>query len=174
MIKTNYTRDDIERKLNICIDTLYERDLCLLTNDVNERTITHKLAEYLQWCIPTLNVDCEYNRNFEAGERKPKSIYLLEEEARKSIYEDTARSANPDIIVHRRLKNDENLLIIEVKKSTSREDYDFDRRKLIAFTEPRGKNPYSYKYGVFLEFETGVPKPSKPIPLWFCEGENCE
>lgn len=31
--------------------------------DVNERSQTHKLAEYIQNLIPEYNVDCEYNKN---------------------------------------------------------------------------------------------------------------
>lgn len=31
--------------------------------DVNERTQTHKLAEYIQHALPEYNVDCEYNKN---------------------------------------------------------------------------------------------------------------
>ncbi len=31
--------------------------------DVNERSQTHKLAEYIQHILPEYNVDCEYNKN---------------------------------------------------------------------------------------------------------------
>lgn len=31
--------------------------------DVNERSQTHKLAEYIQQTLPDYNIDCEYNKN---------------------------------------------------------------------------------------------------------------
>ncbi|MCL1902495.1 MAG: hypothetical protein FWG18_02595 [Alphaproteobacteria bacterium] len=33
-----------------------------MKNEVNERSQTHKLAEYLQYLLPHWNVDCEYNK----------------------------------------------------------------------------------------------------------------
>jgi len=43
--------------------TLLKKDGYLLKNSVNERSITHKLAEYYQVLFPEWNVDCEYNLN---------------------------------------------------------------------------------------------------------------
>ena len=82
-----------------------------MQNDVSERTITHKLAEYLQDQFPELNVDCEYNRNFELGEYARKTLYVLNDERQAGIEAGLAEddllaiSTNPDIIVHRRLTN---------------------------------------------------------------------
>ena len=54
----------IKRRLNIAIDTLRVNDNYLLINDVNERSITHKLATYMEQTFgKTYDIDCEYNRN---------------------------------------------------------------------------------------------------------------
>lgn len=45
-----------------------------------------------------------------------------------------ARTVYPDIIIHHR-GTDDNLVVIEIKKTTSQEANDFDRRKLLAFRE---------------------------------------
>lgn len=62
-------------KLCKCLDIIYHNiiekaiteliksDEYLLKNNLNERTITHKLAEILQELLPEYNVDCEYNKN---------------------------------------------------------------------------------------------------------------
>ena len=92
------------------IRALVLNDVYLLENDLHERTITHKLAEYLQPLFPGWNVDCEYNRDG----HEPKRVRL------RPIPEqggDEGSNVFPDIIVHRRGDNDHNLLIIEAKKS---------------------------------------------------------
>jgi len=50
-------------KINVGLNLLIENDNYLLINDVSERAITHKLAEYYQNLFPKWNVDCEYNKN---------------------------------------------------------------------------------------------------------------
>lgn len=47
-----------------------KEDFHLSKLDANERSQTHKIAEYLQDIIPELHVDCEYNKNI----NKPKEL----------------------------------------------------------------------------------------------------
>lgn len=147
-----------------------------MQNDVSERAITHKLAEYLQDQFPELNVDCEYNRNFELGEYARKTLYVLNDERQAGIEAGLAEddllaiSTYPDIIVHRRLTNAKNLLIVEVKKANSSVNQNHDHRKLEAFTDNSQRNTYHYKYGVFILFHTGVGEPQKPELTWFVGG----
>src|ERR1051325_2546005 len=98
------TRGEIERIVCECLDKLLKNDLSLLQNDVSERAITHKIAEYLQDGIPNLNVDCEYNRNFELGELAIKRLMIRKP---NELGEDDplAISPYPDIIAHRRMTN---------------------------------------------------------------------
>ena len=55
----------------------------------------------------------------------------------------------PDIIVHQRGTDDNNLLVVEIKKeqNSSRQKDENDRNKLRAFVKP----PYNYEYGLFLK-----------------------
>lgn len=56
------------------------RDIYLLKEDVTERAIVHKFAEYLQYEFGSFySEDCEYNRNFIIQGRS-KVIHVLEEE----------------------------------------------------------------------------------------------
>jgi hypothetical protein len=172
------TREEIERIVSECVEELFARDLCLLEADVSERAITHKLAEYLQRRMPYLNVDCEYNRNTTAGAQAPKRVNLLRGKTRNALAaaltEDDRLgvSTYPDIIVHRRMTNEENLLVVEVKKENSQVGHGHDRSKLEAFTENTDQNSYHFKYGVFIVFQTGRRPPRKPMLTWFVEGSE--
>ena len=125
----------IERRLRKCIDTFLESDRELLDKDVNERSITHKLAEHIQREFKGWHVDCEYNRKWQ----RPKT---LEGKCFAEVCPDDihARTVYPDIIIHHRGIPD-NLLAIEVKKRTNPDGLDIDRAKLAGFKEELG-----YKY----------------------------
>ena len=62
MYNMSSTKDEIKGIIKCCLQKLRKLDKDLLDINVNERTITHKLAEYLQKHFPEFNVDCEYNR----------------------------------------------------------------------------------------------------------------
>jgi hypothetical protein len=80
----------------------------LLEVGINERTLTHKLAELLQLRFKRWHVDCEYNRLGDAQKTLPP--------AESTDTSDTqGRTIYPDIIIHKR-RTPENLLVIEVKK----------------------------------------------------------
>jgi hypothetical protein len=134
---------DIESSVKAALDKLFYQDAELLQNDVNERTITHKLAEYLELEFKGWNVDCEYNRNHDQTKRLrslPRKVASIDNTDGISVF--------PDIIVHKRM-TDENLLVIEVKKSTSTESSAFDKQKLLAF-----KEELHYKHALFLKVKT--------------------
>lgn len=134
--------DPIVARVREAIGRLLGSDGFLLTNDVNERSISHKLAEYLQAVFPSWNVDCEYNRDHD-------SVKKLRIGPRAPTAADTeARTVYPDIVVHRRGTN-QNLVVIEVKKSTNSDSGSYDRRKLRLFI-----TELNYIYGFFIEFAT--------------------
>jgi hypothetical protein len=122
--------NEVKQAVASCLHILHQSDRALFVNDVSERAITHKLAEYLQAQFKDFNVDCEYNRNSCNGLQNPKLLRLLADEKSKikekalgqhpNLEEEIHSSVStyPDIIVHRRLSNDHNLLVIEVKKET--------------------------------------------------------
>ncbi|TDS96543.1 hypothetical protein EDF78_10256 [Rahnella sp. BIGb0236] len=114
----------------------------LLQNDASEQAISHHLAIKLAQSFPTWNIDCEYNRNMEVVKRL---VYAV-----SPTGEALERNVVPDIIIHRRMTN-ENLLAIEIKKSTNREDSFKDLSKLAAFRGQLG-----YQNSLFIRFLTGV------------------
>lgn len=105
-------REKITNKLHKSYEKMISREGYLFEIDTNERSLTHKLAEYLQLEFPEWNVDCEYNRN-EVDTKK------LDSFKRNISSDDTnAVSVYPDIIIHHRgTKN--NLIVIEAKKTSS-------------------------------------------------------
>lgn len=75
-------------------------------------------------------------------------------------FEDTKRSKRPVIIIHRRNTNDDNKIVIEIKKNKV---CLWDYLKLEYMTSPKGA--YNYKLGVFIYFLNGEPKYK-----WFING----
>lgn len=164
----NYSFEEIEKSVKDALDKLYYNDRYLLEHDVNEQSITHRLAIYLEDVFFNYNVDCEYNRYGDDPKRlKGKSFKkydkLFKYEIDRLIKEiDTDKLAKPDIILHKRGRNDQNLLVIEVKKSNSKDD-NYDRLKLMIFTDKDyGLN---YKYGLFIKLD----KDNKLC--WFSDGK---
>ncbi len=138
----------VRSRLDAAIGRLLERDVHLLRCNVSERSITHKLGCYLEEQFPGWDVDCEYNRNHDVR----KTLGLPPKDGTSDEPEE--QSVFPDVIVHRRGRNDRNLLVIEVKKTGRDEPYDdWDRDKLRAFKNP---SELGYRYGYFLKLRTGA------------------
>lgn len=116
--------------LNSSINRLIEEQPELLDLEVTERALTHQLAKYVAEKIPNFDVDVEYNRHGNV----PKRLNLPSRES--SDDEIRARTVFPDIIVHRRNTDEENILVIEVKKPG--EHLDYDNLKLNAFRKELG------------------------------------
>jgi hypothetical protein len=124
------------------IDHLLERDAMLFQNDVAERAITHRLANYLQEQFAEWDVDCEYNRNLNDVKRLKEICNPTNNENGASVF--------PDIIIHKRM-TDNNFIVIEVKKTTNTTPDDCDMQKLEAF-----RNELGYKHGLFIRFKAGT------------------
>ncbi|MDI7246976.1 MAG: hypothetical protein QME92_05845 [Bacillota bacterium] len=176
------TRDEIDRIAREALSDLYRYDFALLQHDVSERAITHKLAERLQRLFPGFDVDCQYNRNVELGPYAEKVIHTPRDK-RKEELRDIPRSEQneekllevstyPDIVVHRRLKNDKNMLVIEVKKRSNERDCWFDRLKLGAFTGTAGRDFCNYRYGLLVILRTRSNDVEEPELIWFCNGQE--
>lgn len=56
------------------LERFLKEDSYLSDIDANERSQTHKIAEYLQQILPEYNVDCEYNKNL----RQEKTLNFFE------------------------------------------------------------------------------------------------
>lgn len=155
------TIDELQQKVKRALDHLFHYDKTLLILDVNERSISHKLAAYLQiefgdeW-----DVDCEYNRRNHNNENIKKKLMGLSEFPDRVGVDDTkAQTVFPDIIVHHRDTADDNCLVIEIKKSSNERGKNFDLGKLRAF-----KEQLLYQHTLYLQLRTGTaPRVDKEI-----------
>jgi len=127
----------VRAKIETALRLLYKNDDFLMTNDTNERAITHKFAEYIQWLFHEWNVDCEYNRR---GVNNQKDI----------SGQDTSY---PDIIIHHR-KTNNNLLIIEAKKLHSTQHSDTKDKEKIS--EYINDSRYGYLFGLWICFDKNL------------------
>ena len=103
-------------------------------NHVGERSIVFRFAHYLQnrlYYDPffrSFNLDCEYNRNMDHAKHL--------ESIRSNVY--------PDVILHMRGSNDNNLMVMEFKGYWSN-DRIHDIEKIKAFTG--SVEPYHFHIG---------------------------
>lgn len=142
-------QDEVEEKLDRALEKLVDNDAELIDIDVNERTLTHRLAIYIEEEFPDLNVDCEYNRK----DGDPKRIRWLR--PCNQLYsnlspDDTiTRTVYPDIIVHRRMGQQSNLLVVEVKKSSNKTPDECNLSKLQELKKDPG-----YAHAAFIKIRT--------------------
>lgn len=134
----------ILKMINDACKMLEINDSNLFDLEIHERTLTHRLAVYLEQLLPyeykdsNYTVDCEYNRDYFAE----KAIHYDDNDNTSSIL--------PDIIIHQRCLK-WNLLIIEAKKDSTESTRKNDVRKLIQYTKE-----YRYKYAIFIDFRLDV------------------
>lgn len=128
---------DEKGKIKSAYEKLFTYDRDLLLVDANERSITHRLAVYLEQMFPGWDVDCEYNRNGQL----PKKLYDMVEDIKSDNTE--GATVYPDIIIHKRTTGS-NYIVIEVKKINS--SVGRDREKLIAY-----KKELNYQHAFFIQ-----------------------
>ncbi|KYJ86641.1 hypothetical protein [Sulfurovum riftiae] len=133
-------KSEIKKIIDYVLVKLLKNDSDILEIDINERTISHRFAVYLEKYFDDWSVDCEYNRDHDNKKTlniDPSSI---------ETNDTNAQTVFPDIIVHKR-RTDENLLVIEMKKSTNTnsDNRDKDIKKLRAF-----KRELNYQFAVFI------------------------
>jgi len=138
--------------LSAAISKLFAEDTALFTRDVAERAIAHRLAIHLSLLVPEWHVDCEYNRDG----HKPKRLKVRGR--RKDVH--------PDLVVHRRGTQD-NLLVLELKKTTGDKDSSYDLEKLDAFVEELG-----YRHALFLRFLVKTDTPGITEAIWIASEKH--
>jgi hypothetical protein len=152
------TTSELLSKIDLAVQTLFSNDRYLLEKKLNERSIAFKLAEYLQPLFNGYNIDSEYNGDAEKVNDR-KALAIAEGRIKEigiDPNEDNSYSISPDIIIHQRGHNKNNLVIIEVKKDISPKKYkDFDLIKLEHLTIDYLGNHYNYRLGIALILNTG-------------------
>ncbi|MGF6312482.1 hypothetical protein ABIB82_007790 [Bradyrhizobium sp. i1.8.4] len=129
-------------KVIAAVGEFYAQEMFLLERDLGERTLTHRLAVYVEQQFSGWQVDCNYDRLGERTLRLPRgSTISTDDHLGKSIY--------PDIVVHQRdIPN--NLLAIELRKESNHQPVEHDQRKLQALTDPNVW--FAYAMGVLVIF----------------------
>ncbi len=157
----------IQQNLHNAVQRVLRDDSFLLKYDVHEQTLSHRIAVYLESMFPEHHVDCEYNNDLDSQSGRKQVQYPNNDEV--SI-------VRPDIIVHHRGRNGRhhNLLIIELKKSTStKSDIEGDRIKLCEFTALGKIQHYGYQCGALLIL--GVKENAGESRIeWFEKGNSID
>jgi hypothetical protein len=118
----------------------------LLPVDIYEPTINHRIAVYLEDLFPGFDVDCEYNKTL-LGKKKDMN----------------GKKIRPDIIIHTRMTNAANSVMVEVKKSgrnSKLSKSDIEKLKRCMF------GTLHYDLGVFI----GILK--RKIDIYWIEKNN--
>lgn len=121
------TRDEANELVRGALDQLIEDDIQLIELNLCERAIHFKIAHYMSLSKiirPPLTLDCEYNRRY--GDEK--ILWLCGKPHPSKVF--------PDILVHERDSDVNNMIAIEIKRpgqSLAR-----DREKLRAFSTQLG------------------------------------
>lgn len=135
----------VKGRVHAAVEKLLKNDKFLFKVGSSERSITHKLGEYLQEQFREWDVDCEYNRHGVA----PKSLQSWPRRGgQASAADGDPRKVFPDIIVHRR-GTSRNLLVIEAKKSNGASSTS-DEEKLGAFLRDFR---YCFAYAIYFPVE---------------------
>jgi hypothetical protein len=142
---------DIRGRFEKALSQLLSDDLDLLERNAAERAIGGRLAAHLAVLFPEHNVDVEYDRHG----LEPKAVELP-----PLCRGGGLRRVIPDIVVHRRGIDSENILVIELKRETNREPRDCDRAKLRALREQ-----LSYQEAVFVDLPAGFRAKDRTVTV---------
>ena len=145
--------EEVSKGLNRALSRFTDGERDLIALDPSERSLTRRLALYIEREFEGWAVDCEYNR---VGIDNPKEI-LANAPGSVAPDADDAVTVFPDIIVHRRGPQGPNLLVVEAKKATSRVPRDFDLLKLYAYRTQLG-----YPYAAFVVLPAGDKSGEQP------------
>lgn len=143
------TKKQIKNILRQAINRFLENEQHLLSVAVNERSLTHKFAEYLQIILGCAwDIDCEYNRYGEDSKILDEVKSIVGDNTK--TYETKSKTVYPDIVVHKRGPDGPNLIVLEAKKDPTSQEKSDDKKKLRKI-----KEKYHYDFAIFLTFRVG-------------------
>ena len=162
---------------------------------VGERAVAHRTAVHLERVLQyhgypngdtPIAIDCEYNRHRGAV----KAHFIKEdlkrrvEAAQRKVHDDPKRegwyyfSVFPDIIVHERGVDGNNLMTVEMKRASNhvQVERDYDLLKLELFTKQDYEHGYSYRFGALVvALDDGPPENRKLlVAARFVNGERID
>lgn len=149
-LKKYFTEEILKEILGYALTQFYKNDIDLMDYETEKAEASERcMVFHIGWYIlekiknynilSMVNVDCEYNRNMGAP-KKIKRIY------NKSSNGQGSKRVIPDLLIHQRRSNDNNLFVAEFKKELNHDD--FDEFKLKCFTSK--EDVYNYKFGAFI------------------------
>ena len=160
-------------KINTAIKKFIASEKDILVRKLNERTLSNRLTDYLRPLFNDYNVESEYNGDMD----KPNDRKALEIARNKIIeigYKPNTKNnykITPDIIIHIRNTNTQNLVVIEVKKDISpKNDKSFDLIKLQHLTINYEGNHYNYRIGIAIILGTG--KKAGEMEIFYYQNGN--
>lgn len=133
----------IRRCVNKAISAFNEHETHLIRNDLSERSICAKFANYLEHEIQNSRfadyfVDVEYNRGYGGNEN--------------AIKQHNGHNIVLDLVVHKRRYSEpfgfDNLICIEMKKEYKNPDLSDDKQRLMELTDLSGR--FQYKAGYMI------------------------
>jgi hypothetical protein len=135
-MKPEYLKTIVESAVN----TLMNQDSKLLENDSHEISIAFRLGLYLNEAFKntSYNIDLEYNRLLDT--KNPKKL--------------NGKNVRPDIIIHKRETDKDNLLVIEIKKSSNSQGQENDREKITQYIKE-----LNYQNGLALRIDILTKSP---------------
>lgn len=149
--------NEILKRIDNSVKSVLENEYDILERGLNELNLTGHLTKYLTPNFAELTVDPEYNGDkLKINDRKALDIARNRMiEIGISPNETDNYQLTPDIIIHQRNTNDNNLVVIEAKKDTnSKKRKNFDLLKLEHMTIDYSGNHYNYRIGIAMVFGT--------------------
>ena len=143
------TEIDLDYLIRTALSLLYKNDKYLIDIRANERCIVFRFGYYFQTLLSMhceykgYDLDLEYNRD---GEDPKKTINY-----QNGIY--------PDVILHKRGNNKDNLLVMEFKGHWNDEGQEKDKSKIHDLMNPNGEYKYKNGYTVLLEENDFLAEP---------------
>ena len=146
MVLQKEQREELLEIIQLSLEKLYKFDFDLIRRGGLERSLSFRFGLYFNEYIANtswsnLNIDLEYNKNGLNSKITPSK----------------PNGAHPDLILHRRGENNDNILIIEFKGWWNRTSRQSDMNKLHDFIDIQGE--YKYGMAVFIELK-------KKRPFW--------
>lgn len=153
-MKTEFTLEEAKDLINYALSEFYEKDKLLvdyksIKASVAENCMVFRIGWYLLNKVQNdpryaeISLDCQYNRNFE----HTKGLFRETENGiRKKL-----KDALPDLLLHKRRDNAENLMVLEFKKGKpNKEQMDIDIEKLCYYTSQDYEYKYSFGFSIWL------------------------
>jgi hypothetical protein len=135
------TKQSLQKKIESACERMIAEQPCLLKRQLNERTITARLALHLQKEVgKEYFVDCEYSkmRREDSDRDVPKALINWPDKTR--VY--------PDIIIHKRTPDSRNnLAVIEAKWRKGDREAENETEKVRAYIDDPN---LKYQYGFIL------------------------